>query len=242
MKNNDTIKTSSMAQAILNGKKIYAFPDKKALLSFIQDKHGILVAMNAEKIMNPDPGLKRIINNNFGYADGSGAVLALKQKGKQSAKIPGTEFWQDMIRQFAGHKSFYLIGSSDDVIEQTVQRLQQEYPTLEIVNYRNGFLEEQSEIDTLKEDICRQKPDVVFVAMGSPKQEYLMEELLQSHPALYMGLGGSFDIYSGLKKRAPQFFLKLHLEWLYRLLKEPTRISRQIKLARFFILVLFKRL
>ena len=66
-----------------------------------------------------------------------------------------------------------------------------------------------------------------------------MDELINIYPALYMGLGGSFDIYGGDKKRAPKFFLKLELEWFYRLLKEPTRVSRQIALFKFLIFISF---
>jgi len=89
----------------------------------------------------------------------------------------------------------------------------------------------------LKETLVTLKPDVIFVAQGSPRQEFLMDELIKIHPALYMGLGGSFDIYGGDKKRAPKLFLDFHLEWLYRLLKEPTRVGRQIIYIKFMILL-----
>ena len=83
------------------------------------------------------------------------------------------------------------------------------------------------------EDIVAKKPDVVFVAMGSPKQELLMEEISKRHPAIYQGLGGSFDVYTGNVKRAPEWWVNHNLEWAYRLIKEPTRIKRQIHLVRF---------
>lgn len=71
------------------------------------------------------------------------------------------------------------------------------------MNYRNGYLKTPEERKALIEDIAEKKPDVVFVAMGSPKQELLMEEMLERHPAIYQGLGGSFDVYTGAVKRAP---------------------------------------
>jgi UDP-N-acetyl-D-mannosaminouronate:lipid I N-acetyl-D-mannosaminouronosyltransferase len=80
----------------------------------------------------------------------------------------------------------------------------------------------------------------VFVAMGSPKQEYLMEKLHQKHKATYQGLGGSFDVYTGAVKRAPKWWLENNLEWAFRLFKEPSRIKRQIHLIRFLILLKFK--
>ena len=89
----------------------------------------------------------------------------------------------------------------------------------------------------LIKDLFRKKPDVVFVAMGSPKQELLMEEMQQKHAALYQGLGGSFDVYTGNVDRAPKWWVKNNLEWAYRLVKQPSRIKRQIHLVRFLYLL-----
>ena len=220
---------------------IYEFIDKNHLLNFIRDKKNILIAINAEKILNEDTKLHTIINNNIGYTDGSGAVMALKQKGLSATKISGAEFWLDIIKYFENEKTFYIIGSSSDVIEKSVAKLKQEFPNIKILGYRDGYLDEESE-KVLIDDLLVKKPDVVFVAQGSPRQEYLMDRLIKHHEALYMGLGGSFDIYSGLKKRAPNIFIKLNLEWFYRLLKEPTRVGRQIRLVKFFILLITRKL
>jgi len=214
----------------------YAFPNRTAFLDYITDKKNILVAINAEKILRDEPKLYNIINENIGYADGVGSVMALKQKGLDAVKIPGSEFWLDIVGRFYKERSFYLLGSSQEVIESTVSRLKEEFPSINIVGYRNGFLDD-SEKEDLKFILKKQKPDIIFVAQGTPRQEYLMDELIKVHPALYMGLGGSFDIYGGDKKRAPKFFLDFHLEWLYRLLKEPTRISRQLNLIKFLFLL-----
>ena len=78
--------------------------------------------------------------------------------------------------------------------------------------------------------------------MGSPKQELLMQEMQQHHPAIYQGLGGSFDVYVGNVERAPRWWVKNNLEWAYRLVKQPTRIKRQIHLVRFFFKILFNRI
>ena len=95
----------------------------------------------------------------------------------------------------------------------------------------------QLEQEELIEDIKTKQPDVIFVAMGSPKQELLMEKMYQAHPAIYQGLGGSFDVYTGNVKRAPEWWIKHNLEFAYRLLKQPSRIKRQIHLIKFLILV-----
>ena len=222
MTNNTTVK----------GIKINAFYSKNDFLDYIKNENKILIAINAEKILKKDTKLKNIINENIGYPDGVGAVMALKQKGLNAVKIPGSEFWLDIIKRFEKEKSFYLIGTTQEVINNTVIKLKTEYPNINILGYQNGFLNDSQKIE-LKEKLQELKPDVVFVAQGTPRQELLMDELIKVHPALYMGLGGSFDIYGGNKKRAPKIFLDLHLEWLYRLLKEPTRIGRQINLVKF---------
>lgn len=216
--------------------EICAFPNRQVFLNFIEDKHKILVAINAEKILKNEPRLHQIINDNIGYSDGIGAVMALKQKGLDAVKIPGSEFWLDIINRYRSEKSFFLLGSTQEVIDQTVERLKAEYSGIDIVGYRNGYLDEKGK-EELKELLCVKKPDAVFIAQGSPRQEYLMDELIKVHPALYMGLGGSFDIYCGLKNRAPKIFLKLNLEWLYRLFKEPTRFGRQLVLVKFLVLL-----
>ena len=171
-----------------------------------------------KKYLKDDKKLEEIINNHIGYPDGAGAVMALKQKGLDAIKIPGAEFWLDIVEKFYRQKSFYLVGGTTDVIEKTVNKLKQDYQGIKITGYRNGFLNDL-EKEMLIRDLQNKKPDVVFVAQGSPRQEYLMDELIKKHPALYMGLGGSFDVFCGLKKRAPKLFLDFNLEWLYRLIK-----------------------
>ena len=230
-----------MNSSIINGIKINSFNSKNDFLDYLNDKKKILVAINAEKILKEDEKLKNIINENIGYPDGVGAVMALKQKGLNATKIPGSEFWLDIISRYQNEKSFYLIGSTTEVIENTVKKLKEEYLSINILGYQNGFINENQKIE-LKEKLKNLKPDVVFVAQGTPKQEFLMDELIKIHPALYMGLGGSFDIYGGNKKRAPKIFLDLHLEWFYRLIKEPTRFGRQLNLIKFLILLKMKKL
>ncbi|WKK86021.2 WecB/TagA/CpsF family glycosyltransferase [Marivirga arenosa] len=227
---------------IINEYKIHAPQTRNELLEYIGNYKGILVAMNAEKILKKDNRLKNLINNNLGYPDGIGAVWALKKKGLQTTKIAGAEFWLDIINKFHRKKSFYLVGASVEVIKQTVNKLQFEFPEIDIRGHRNGFIQTDEEKNDLIQDISKKKPDVVFVAMGTPKQEFLMEEMLSHNKSLYMGLGGSFDVYSGHKNRAPDFFINNWLEWLYRLLKEPTRYKRQLVLIKFFFLVMFNRI
>jgi len=225
-----------MNYTIIKNYKINAFTSKSIFLEEIKDSKKILIAMNAEKIMKNDEKLRKIINNNIGYTDGFGAVLALRAKGLKTIKLPGSELWLNIIQKFEKTKTFYFIGSTDKVIKNTIKRVKKDYPHINIVGYQDGFLKNNDK-EILIEKLKTLKPDVVFVAQGSPRQEFLMNELIAQHPALYMGLGGSFDIYGGEKKRAPKLFLKLELEWLYRLLQEPTRVGRQFALIKFIIFI-----
>jgi UDP-N-acetyl-D-mannosaminouronate:lipid I N-acetyl-D-mannosaminouronosyltransferase len=221
---------------VINNYKINAFQSKEEFLEQIINEKKILIAMNAEKIVKKDKTLIDIVNNNIGYPDGFGAVIALRRNGLKSIKIAGSEFWLEIIQKFYKTKSFYLIGSTSEIIEKTIIKLKKEYPNINIIGYQNGFLKDGDK-EKLITNLQKKQPDIIFVAQGSPKQELLMNDLNRAYSALYMGLGGSFDIYGGNKKRAPLFFLKFELEWFYRLLQEPTRIGRQLALIKFFILM-----
>ncbi|NAY91636.1 WecB/TagA/CpsF family glycosyltransferase [Muricauda sp. JGD-17] len=231
-----------VAKKSINGKTIYAFTSRLQFLEFLDKLDGgMLIALNAEKLNKNESKLDDLINSNIGYPDGIGAVLALRRKGLKAVKIPGAEFWLDIITRYVESKSFYFIGSTTPVIEQTITKLKLEFPNIKINGYRNGFFEEGDETKLIG-NLIASRPDIVFVAMGSPRQELLMSELMEEHPALYMGLGGSFDVYVGLKKRAPKLYQKLGLEWFYRLVKEPTRISRQTSLLKFLIKIIFGKI
>lgn len=223
----------------LNGVEVFPFDSEEELLNYINKFKGILVAINAEKILHATEETRAIINRNVGYCDGIGAVLALKRKGyKNVVKIPGCELWLKIIHQlYQEGKSFYLVGGKQEVIEVTVAKLRKEFPGISIVNYRNGYIKTREEREALLKDVAKKKPDVVFVAMGSPKQELLMEEMQERHIAVYQGLGGSFDVYTGAVKRAPAWWVEHGLEWAYRLVKQPSRIKRQIHLVYFLWLL-----
>ena len=231
----------SMKSKIINGVKVFAPLSRESLINFGLQNKSILVAINAEKILHADDALRNIINRNIGYPDGFGAVLALRKSGfKGISKIPGCELWLDIIQTHYLDKTFYFVGGTEEVIKKTVSKLKDEFQGIRILNYRNGYLKNDFETNTLINDITEKKPDIVFVAMGSPKQELLMDKMNQKHPALYQGLGGSFDIFVGNVKRAPTWLTENNLEWLYRLVQEPKRIVRQLHLFKFLVLLLFK--
>lgn len=223
----------------INNIKIYPFKSHKDLLERVKVNKGLLVAINAEKILHATDELRSIINTNIGYCDGIGAVLALRKKGyKDVIKIAGCELWLQLIESlYQEDKKFYLVGSTQPVIEKTVAKLKIQFEGINIVNFRNGYIKDEKEKQRLIRDVANKKPDVVFVAMGSPKQELLMQKMFNEHPAIYQGLGGSFDVYTGDVKRAPEWWVKHNLEFAYRLIKQPSRLKRQIHLLRFLWLL-----
>jgi UDP-N-acetyl-D-mannosaminouronate:lipid I N-acetyl-D-mannosaminouronosyltransferase len=223
-----------MEYLIVKGIRLFAPRSSSDLINEAFNQKKILVAVNAEKVLMADRKFSKFISSNLGYPDGIGAVWLLKKHGYSFVKkIPGVELWLEIIKQRWRKNSFYLVGGQDEVIEATVRKLRREFPGINLLGYRNGFLSGRKDKDQLKQELVDKKPDVVFVAMGSPKQERLMEELHQEHPAVYQGLGGSFDIYIGKVERAPRWWLKNNLEWAYRLYKEPWRIKRQLRLIGF---------
>lgn len=233
----------AIEKVALRGVEIYPFSSVDEIIDFADANKGILVAVNAEKILNANDTTRPIINNNIGYCDGSGAVLGVKQKGYEKAcKIAGCELWLHIIARFHSQKTFYLVGAKPHVINEVVEKLKTEYPDINIVGYRDGYIKTTEERNALIDDVVAKRPDVVFVAMGSPKQEILMSEMLQCHRAIYQGLGGSFDVYSGHQKRAPKWWIDHNMEFAYRLIKQPKRITRNFQFIKYAYWLVTKKL
>ena len=231
---------------MLNGVGVYPFTSEKQLIDHALGSKSILVAINAEKILHATPQTRALINRNMGYCDGAGAVMALKQKGYDGAvKIAGCELWLKIVEHLSpAGKTFYLVGGKQEVIDETVAKLREQFPGIKIAGYRNGYIGSDEERQALIDDIVAAAPDVVFVAMGSPKQELLMEDIQRRHAALFQGLGGSFDVYTGHVERAPRWWVDHNLEFAYRLVKQPSRIKRQVHLLKYVAWLLtgkFKR-
>lgn len=197
----------------------------KNLLS--NNQGGYSTAINAEKIMmyGKDIQMKDIIDNSIlPVPDGSGAVLGMKfLHGVSSIRLdlPKTIF------ELANEEKYnlFILGSSEDINKTAVQELKIKYPNINIIGRHNGYFEnENTIIDMLKE----LRPQIVMVALGSPKQEKFAAKLNKTLPnILFIGCGGALDILAGKITRAPKFFQDNHLEWLYRLVLEPKRIVRQ---------------
>lgn len=220
------------------GMNVYPYLDFNTLIEDAVKAKKMLLSVNAEILLRATDNIKNIYNSNIGYPDGVGAVMALQKKGVNNAvKLPGCELWLQIVDKYHSDSKFYLVGSTEEVINKTITKLKNEYPNINIVGYRNGYISSVEDEQNLLSDINKTKPDFVFVAMGMPKQELLMDKMNQIHRAVYLGIGGSFDVYTGKVKRAPKWWIEHKLEWAYRLCLQPKRIKRQLILIKFLACV-----
>ena len=198
----------------------------------------LIVAINPEKIIKAkeDQALKTLLNNaEFQIPDGIGVILASKiQKGHITSRVTGVEMMMRLCEEAAKRqKPIFLYGGKPGVADQAAAKLQELYPTIQIAGTQDGYEKDNSKVQA---KINAAKPDLLFVAMGSPKQEnWINTNRDQLHPTIYQGVGGSFDVLAGTVKRAPEAFQKVGMEWFYRLMKEPHRIKRQIALPLFLL-------
>lgn len=230
-----TAALSAFPRASLRGLTTFAPPRGAALVELLAAGPGILLAVNAVKVVDADATIVALTAAHVGYPDGIGAVLALRRRGIPATRLPGADLWLRILDRYAGERSFYLIGGTEAVVSAVATRLTQRYPGLQL-RYRDGYLH-AGDRERLQEDLQGHRPDFVFVALGSPRQEVLMASLYQVHPAVYLGLGGSFDVYVGKQRRAPRFVQRLGLEWAYRLIREPGRIRQLPAIIRFAALL-----
>lgn len=226
--------TASLQPIKLRNVWVYPFADADALIDFVNARKGVLVAVNAEKMARGNERITDIINSNIGYCDGVGPVMAARQKGAAVTKIAGCELWLKIVERYHADKTFYVIGAVEDVNRATVDKLQALYPDIRIVGRHNGFFADENERQQLIDDVVEKKPDVVFVAMGTPTQELLMQQMAERHKAIYQGLGGSYDVFTGKVKRAPKWWLDHNLEFAYRFVRQPgKRLCRDMVYLKF---------
>ena len=158
--------------------------------------------------------------------DGIGVVWAAKSLGLEShGRLPGVELAEYLIEYASKtRKSLFLYGAQEESITALVKKIQMDHPDVVIAGYRNGY--DYSD-DEVFQEILTLQPDIVMVALGIPRQELLIDRWYHRfHKGVFVGVGGTFDVLSGTKRRAPKFFRSLNMEWLYRILREPKRLGR----------------
>ena len=173
--------------------------------------------------------------------DGIGVIYGAKILGTPlKQKLPGIEFAERLMEKMAQEKkTLYLLGAKPGIAEQAAEKLRETYPGLTIAGTHDGYFQKD---ETVVADIRASMADVVFVCLGAPKQEKWMAHNGTATGAhLLLGLGGSLDVFAGVVQRAPEIFSKTGMEWFYRLLKQPSRIGRMMKLTLFLVHVVGKK-
>lgn len=199
-----------------------------------------VITANPEIVMqaNDNPELMNYIDKaTYISADGIGVVKAAKILGSElPGRVTGYDTMMALLRQGKPYKIF-LIGTKQETLDLTIANINRDFPHIEIVGSNNGFFDWDN--NDIAERVQATKPDLIFLALGVPRQEkWICENIEQFDHGIFMGVGGSFDVIAGTVKRAPAFWQKLNLEWLYRLLSQPTRWRRMLALPRFALKVL----
>ena len=174
--------------------------------------------------------------------DGIGVIYGARILGTPlKTKLPGIDFIQALMADMAKEgKSVFLLGAKPGVAEAAAEKLKAQYPGLAVVGTQDGYFKDDAPV---VEAVNAARPDLLLVCLGAPKQELWMQRnqsLL--NVGLMAGLGGSLDVFAGNVRRAPKAFQRLGLEWLYRLMKEPKRIGRMMKLPKFLFACIGKKL
>lgn len=195
-----------------------------------------VVTLNAEMAMQADqnPDLKTVLRQaDLAIPDGAGIVLYFRLKGKRIQRYPGIELAEAVLQKLNSGQSAFFLGAAPGIAEKAAQNWQTRKPGLAIAGIQNGYFTPQ-ELPLIEAQLKQTQPTVVLVALGVPRQEFWIAQRRSLCPhAIWIGVGGSFDIWAGTKERAPAWFCKNNLEWLYRLYQEPWRWRRMLALPQF---------
>ena len=212
---------------------------------FDEDRLHKVYTPNSEIIMAAykDESFKVLLNSaDLLTADGIGVVYASKILGKPiNERAAGFDIACEVLDRINGtSRKLFLFGGKPGVAEQARDNLLKKHPALNIVGCRNGYFKPEEEPEIVKE-INDSGADLVFVCLGAPKQEQWLDRNSDALKArVAMGIGGSLDVFAGTAERAPKFFCDHGIEWLYRLIKQPSRAGRMLALPKFGLTVLFK--
>ena len=199
-----------------------------------------------------DQDLKDILNKgDLIIPDGIGLIYGSKIRKKPlKERVTGFDVSVELLK-IANENSYrlYLLGGKEGVAKEAAENIKKDYPNIEIAGYHNGYfkgshmdIEDSQEEKDIIEAIRSNKTDILFVGLGFPKQEmWINDHIEKLNIKIAIGNGGTMDILSGNMQRAPEIYQKLGLEWFYRLIKEPSRIKRQILLPKFILYVLFNK-
>lgn len=213
--------------------------------SITSGEQAFVVTANAEIIMmcQEDAGYKKIVSQDAQMVlpDGAGAVWAGRHLGyKVPERVAGFDLYCQLLDKAAqkGYKAFFF-GGSPGIAEAAKAKSEELYPGVQVVGCRNGYFKEE-ESQAIIDEINASGADMLFAALGAPKQEkWLVRYREQLKPKILMGIGGSFDVFAGKMERAPKWMQDASLEWLFRLYKQPRRFMRMMALPKFVLKVVF---
>ncbi|WP_027626905.1 WecB/TagA/CpsF family glycosyltransferase [Clostridium lundense] len=219
--------------------------DKRELLNYIKTFNKLhIISGNPEVLSNGLNNEKLLKNfkseNSIIIPDGVGTVIASKIVGNPvKEKLAGIEIMEEIIKLCEREgKGIYLLGTKEEILNKCAHNLKLKYPKLKILGKHNGFFDLKN-CDEIINEINELNPYALFVAMGSPRQEIFISEYMNIlNPTVFMGVGGSLDIFSGEMKRAPKWMINIGFEWLYRVSKEPWRIKRLSSIPKFLVKVI----
>ena len=225
----------TMAEAV-------AFLDKRVAAK----EETFVVTANAEIIMmcQEDAGYQELVSQraHLVLPDGAGAVWAGRHLGYQvPERVAGFDLYLKLMELAAqkGYKA-YFFGGAPGVAQAAKAKCEELYKGVKVVGCRNGYFTE-ADVPGIIADINESGAQLLFVALGAPKQEkWLAAHSKDLKPALRMGIGGSFDVLAGKMERAPKWMQEASLEWAFRLYKQPSRFMRMLALPKFALKVIFK--
>ncbi len=204
-----------------------------------------VVTANPEIVMKAreNDSYRQIIQAaNYIVPDGVGILKAAQyQRQPLQERVTGYELTLDLLN-YANEQglSCYFLGAKEEINYKAVSEVKKTYPNITIAGHHHGYIDIEDE--TFAQSIKESQPDMIFVALGSPKQEqWIVKHKDKFDKGLFMGIGGVFDVLAGEVKRAPQMWVDLNLEWLYRLLKQPFRFKRILTVLEFMLRIYSRR-
>lgn len=217
------------------------FDEMVSLISgrIVEERRTFIVTANPEIVMETEKDYdykSYVLNADYVVPDGNGILWAANfLKEPLFERIAGYDLMVKLLQlsNIRGWKVF-LLGGREDVNLKAAQAIEKDYPGIKLVGRHHGFFDWNE--DKLQREIQMSQPDIILVALGVPKQEkWIAENLSYFSKGIFIGVGGSIDVLAGEVKRAPEIWIKLRLEWLYRLLKQPTRWRRMLSIPKFML-------
>lgn len=209
------------------------------------DKAAYVVTPNAEIAYEAlhDGQLREMLNGaDLMLPDGAGVVLASKLlRTPVKQKVAGVDFAAGLLGVLERNgQSLYLLGGKPGIGELAAQKMLEAHPQLRIAGIADGYFQDEAPVIA---KINASGADALFVCLGAPKQErFMVQHQQELHVHLMAGLGGSLDAFAGTVQRAPAWMIRLNLEWLYRLIREPKRFHRMLRLPKYLWAVMLKRI